>query len=446
MFSKSTCLLWGSNKRYVVTRILVMFCICATGVFRLVAILNHLNSPEISTNTDSCQLYLMARAFSENDSPYQPIPLMREKYLGITKDGTNPHPSPYPPLAPLLLSVFVNKMDIVTFDRIWILSSVLALYLSLFVLLKRYQTSRSRTSWFTSAFALAILLAFSSTLHADIFFGQMNCHLLLLLVCVWNSLRNDRNLLAGILLGISLALKPLHFLLFVFLLLKRNWSTLLTSVMVAALLTVLSFLVIGGWEPFLDYLKKTSEVSNLWMSSVFNLSLPFLLARTAHRGSFAITQIDSGDNLIKQIAYPEAPSALLIVGSVGMGLLILTFCVSAILKEKSTDLRYFKFALLSVLFLPVSWSHYALTAIPLGILFLARLTSVSAKWKTLLLGLLLFGIIFIEFQALMLYWAGLNDFTFITPNVPFIAYMGFQTSLLLSLAAVCIPWEVVVKK
>ncbi|MCA0146416.1 glycosyltransferase family 87 protein [Blastococcus sp. LR1] len=106
-----------------------------------------------------------------------------------------------------------------------------------------------------SPMAAGLLLGLSLTppLTQTLMFGNLNNSLLLALGagCLL-ALRDDRRALAGVLLGLSLALKPLLVLVLVIPLLRRQWATVAWALALPAVLNVIGFLVTPFREDFLE--------------------------------------------------------------------------------------------------------------------------------------------------------------------------------------------------
>jgi alpha-1,2-mannosyltransferase len=82
---------------------------------------------------------------------------------------------------------------------------------------------------------------------AHLFWGQLQLPLLLLLLLCWLFLRRGRDLAAGTLLGVAIALKIYPLLLLAPLLIQRRWRAAGAALLAASVILVLSFLAIG-WE------------------------------------------------------------------------------------------------------------------------------------------------------------------------------------------------------
>jgi alpha-1,2-mannosyltransferase len=108
---------------------------------------------------------------------------------------------------------------------------------------------------------LAALINFPPVL-VHMTWGQIQLPLLLLLTLAWLCLRRDRPIAAGVLIGLTIALKLFPLLLLLPLLIQRRWRCVAAALGTAALVLGLSFAVVG-WDQTLFYLTKVlPEVSS----------------------------------------------------------------------------------------------------------------------------------------------------------------------------------------
>ncbi|GAB2919354.1 arabinofuranan 3-O-arabinosyltransferase [Rhodococcus aerolatus] len=101
----------------------------------------------------------------------------------------------------------------------------------------------------------AVVLGFALTesLTLTLLFGNLNNTLLLALGAGFLLAETRRRwVLAGVLLGIALAIKPLFVLLLLIPLLRRGWSTIAWAVAIPAVANVVGFLLVPARQDFLD--------------------------------------------------------------------------------------------------------------------------------------------------------------------------------------------------
>jgi hypothetical protein len=90
------------------------------------------------------------------------------------------------------------------------------------------------------------LIAFTPVL-SHFFWGQTQLQLLLLLVISWMLLRRDRDISAGAVLGVAIAIKIFPLLLFAPLFARRKWRCLIAATLSAAAVLALSYSIVG-WD------------------------------------------------------------------------------------------------------------------------------------------------------------------------------------------------------
>jgi hypothetical protein len=93
---------------------------------------------------------------------------------------------------------------------------------------------------------LGELVAFTPVL-SHFFWGQTQLQLLLLLVFSWMFLRRDRDIPAGIVLGIAIAIKIFPLLLFVPLFARGRWRCLIAATLSAGAILAVSYTLVG-WD------------------------------------------------------------------------------------------------------------------------------------------------------------------------------------------------------
>jgi hypothetical protein len=150
----------------------------------------------------------------------------------------------YPPPIALLLLPLQNY--VITW-WVWAAISLLAWIGALALLLRELSAqlhARIPLAWWP--LLLGELIAFTPVL-SHFFWGQTQLQLLLLLVISWMFLRRDRDISAGIMLGITIAIKIFPLLLFVPLFAQRRWRCLIAATLTAAAVLAISYTIVG-WD------------------------------------------------------------------------------------------------------------------------------------------------------------------------------------------------------
>jgi alpha-1,2-mannosyltransferase len=153
----------------------------------------------------------------------------------------------YPPLLAFLL------LPMPTYQVAWwcwATFSIICWLVALSLLLRELSDDiRQKVSVVWWPVLLAALINFPPVL-SHLFWGQLQLLLLLMLVGSWLCLRRERNVAAGVLLGLVIALKIFPALLIVPLLVQRRWRCVAAAAFTATLALTLSFAAVGwdqGW-------------------------------------------------------------------------------------------------------------------------------------------------------------------------------------------------------
>ncbi|HJZ50320.1 MAG TPA: glycosyltransferase family 87 protein, partial [Roseiflexaceae bacterium] len=148
-----------------------------------------------------------------------------------------------PPIALLLLPL----PDYLTTWWVWALISLLCWAGALALLLRELSGDlRERVPPIWWPLLLGELVAFTPVL-SHFFWGQTQLQLLLLLTVSWMFLRRGRDVPAGLVLGIAIAVKIFPLLLFAPLLARRRWRCLAAATLSAGLILIGSYAAVG-WD------------------------------------------------------------------------------------------------------------------------------------------------------------------------------------------------------
>ena len=172
------------------------------------------------------------------------LPLYRLDF-NLMRDGA--YQFIYPPLLAFLL------LPMPTYQVAWwcwAAFSIICWVLALALLLRELSGDiRPRVSVVWLPVLLAALINFPPVL-SHLFWGQLQLLLLLILVGSWLCLRRERDVAAGVLLGLAIALKIFPALLLVPLLAQRRWRCIAIAAFTAIGVLMLSFAAVGwdqGW-------------------------------------------------------------------------------------------------------------------------------------------------------------------------------------------------------
>lgn len=174
-----------------------------------------------------------------------------------------------PPLLTVLLVPFA-WLDALTAYRVFMVATLLLVVAAVLAVTRELRLSRTAT-----ALALLAVLA-SSPLHGTLVLGQIYPLLLAGLVAGWIAERRGRPVLAAVLYGVTVALKPSLAPILLLLAVQRRWVPLRAGVAAAAVATLAGVLVAGP-SSGVEWLR--IAFSEPVPDTVDNASLPGLAVR-----------------------------------------------------------------------------------------------------------------------------------------------------------------------
>jgi hypothetical protein len=167
--------------------------------------------------------------------------------------------------------------------------------------------------------------------------GQSGLLIGTLLVCGWYLLRKDRQLVAGVLIGLATALKLYPGLLFIYFLLRYRRALIAGIVTVLILCIICGFVM--GWQVFFEYLDSVPYVSRIYGGNPLNYSLLALLRKNSLDTSF--------QQYVIIACFPIGYLAWLVIHRLNQ-------------HRENLDIEYSAFVALMLLLPPTTWSHYLL--------------------------------------------------------------------------------------
>ncbi len=366
-----TNLFQSKARMMVVLRYILVGLVVLMGLARLRIILLLLGSPTTYQERDVLQEYLMAKALVSGVNPYLPLDELAQMFIG--KFSFLPHPAPYPPfiaiLSTPLLLFCVNNVIIV-----WFIIEVVCLIAISGMLTILW---RGRVDWVRAIFILFLLLTWYAVM-VDLLFGQLTILLTTLLLAALLALRKDNKILAGVLIGLSVAIKMFTWPLIIYFALKKDWRTLLSSSLTAIGLNLMA-LIVMGIGPIMDYyLRVTIQVSAIYHSFLKNYSLWSIGYRL-----FAGTEPVGGD-YISAPPLVNLPKLAPLV-SAGLAAAFLLAGLIWAMRSKDRDIAFSIIVCVIVAISPISWDHYyVMIIISLAILLLNLSNHSFPTWPTIL--------------------------------------------------------------
>ena len=207
---------------------------------------------------DFAHLYLGALAVQREKNPYDGV-VMRQlaSLCGIKR--MNPYV--YPPLTAVLFMPFA-QLGYRQAQLTWFLINHLLLILSLWLLLRMWDSQDRWLAWGGGAIVLASFYRITRTLTA----GQLNILLLFLIALAFELERRGLRIPAGLVMGAAAVIKVYPALFILYYIGKGNWKAF--TAMLLAVIVLLAFSVIlTGLEASLDYFHVIREMrygSSTW--------------------------------------------------------------------------------------------------------------------------------------------------------------------------------------
>ncbi|MGE0128861.1 MAG: glycosyltransferase family 87 protein [Blastocatellales bacterium] len=307
-------------------------------------------APSAVYRKDFISPYLMAKAIQSDVNPYLPLPELAARWLPDLPHGIFPHPTPHTP-ALGLLSLPLAPLDYRTAALIWLLCQVGCL-VACVALLQRWWGAPPRAGLTVGA---ACMILNWPPVVEDLWLGQINLLLLVLLLLAWLALREGKEILGGAMLGSLLALKLMAWPLLIFLALRRRWRgvAMAGAVMIATHLAAIAALGFGCVRDY--YLKVGPLATSIYRAYDANLSAWAFGWRLFANVNSPISTGIVAPGLARWSMY-AAPLAVLMLG------------LWLALRAKQFDTAFGALVCASLLVNPVAWTHYlVMGAIPMAI-------------------------------------------------------------------------------
>jgi len=197
-------------------------------------------------------------------------------------------------------------------------------------------------------------------IYMDLYLGQVMIPILLLLTLTWLALKSEKDFLAGVLLGIVIAIKLYAWPIALFLLIKGRWRAPVAAVAVFIAANGLMTLLVGTSTILDYYFRVGGAVLAEYIHDPFNFS--------AWSVGFRYAGIAGGGVAV---------------------LTLLSFALALALRSKDFDTGFMVMLAASTILQPISWIHYVVTLLP-AFCFIAnrrefRVSDLTLSWVLILL-------------------------------------------------------------
>jgi hypothetical protein len=276
---------------------------------------------------------------------------------------TEPWAQAHPAGMTLLLALFVPWLHVRTIMLLFVLVSLVALIGTVRILRKGLGVPESQRLFLALTLGILGWFPFWMVLRN----GQITFVLTFLVALALYFLQRERNVAAGVCLGVATGLKLFPGLLLVYLLIRKRkafWPGALTA---GALLTASFGLM--GWHNTLDYLRVTRFVQDYYRS---------------YRANLSMLAVFTGIAPLQHVA--RIAGAIFFVGMLGLLAWTVTRKSNGAAGSVTLNLEYAMFVALLPVLSPVSWDNYlVLLVVPVFVLISClRTGSVFAgnRWWT----------------------------------------------------------------
>lgn len=317
-------------------------------------------SPELLCFRDFQQDHLQARAVRMGFHPLLPTNELARRFTDGGCGDRFSHGSPHFP-GQFLLTFPLSYLGAQGSAIAWLCVSVVC-FLAVGVLISQ---TVSRFVGHQIGWLVPLVVISTRLVWSDLFLGQSGGVVLLLGLVAVMSFTRERFITAGMLLGLSLAIKPLLWPFALFALLKRQFSLVVAACLAWCFVQMISIPFLGLDTLWRIYFEVGPKVGKIYQFQGNNLSLVSLVSRS-------VVALDAIVPLSSELSSQFSPD---VAGRIGL-LVGGVICLSVVLASVRVRRRNLGLAMalcVSPIALPVGWSHYfSLLIIPLYLIMLGR--------------------------------------------------------------------------
>ncbi len=300
---------------------------------------------------DFIQEYLLARAALSGVMPYLPIPDLARQFIGPLPNDVFPHPTPHPPPV-AILALPLGLLDYQQAAAVWFIFEIVCVCIAVCLILSWLGIDVRLGTVLPGTLAIFLWTPFLE----ELVLGQLMVLLLVLLWLSWQTLRVERSLWGGVLLGMAVSLKLIGWPIVLFLALRKNWRAVSAAIATVAVTNGLAALLMGYKTVLYYYLKVGGIVSSLYHAHMSNFSL-WSVGRRLFEGT--------GSPIMAGAEAPPILASPLLTSGVSLLLPLLLVLVGVILayRARNFDIAFAILVCVSILVNPVAWNHYLILAV-----------------------------------------------------------------------------------
>jgi alpha-1,2-mannosyltransferase len=320
--------------------------------------------------------WLSARNYFRGVAVYEQraVSIRRHAADGPVGGPSNGDVNPHPPTS-ILLGLPFARLRYPDAFAAWNLASLAALLASIAVLMRGRQIPWDAPR----LLRVYALILTCGPMNANVYQGQLNAFLLLLLVGVWAADRTRRRSLAGMLLGAATVIKLFPGLLIVHFALLRRWRTVATTLATIVGLTAITAAVLG-FDAYGDFLRGGVTTPWQWRSAWWNLSILAFWSKLFD----PVPQVGVRPG-IGGVAPLVQSAAIARVGFAASVATLLALLVSCTLKARAAseheEIALSLWVVAGLLMSPVLWPHYlVILLLPVFVLWTTLPRTGLARW------------------------------------------------------------------
>lgn len=330
--------------------IIVLIAICLGFTFSLYSIPVKLKL-QCQQSFDFYKFYMSAKHFWEGTDIYKLVPLGPLSQIlganyGVTGESCNErmlHPNLNSPFFTLCMAP-LGLLDFVPAFWVWTILSICCAIVAA-AIIANILSKESGDLVIISGMCLVLFAYYPS--YINILLGQSSFFLLILIVTAWFSSRDANDSVAGITLGLAMALKSFVGIFLIIFLVRRRWRLVLWLISVFLLCNLISFLILG-LASYKNFLFKMGDMR--WYAGSWNASFTGFLTRIFG---------GSGNNSL--LPFPRIAHALSAITFLGYVLFLIWMAWPRLKEEEPID-RFdliFSLAIVGMLLIsPYGWVYY----------------------------------------------------------------------------------------
>lgn len=324
---------------------------------------------------DFFQEWASARNYYVGLPIYAPHEVTLPLYLGEHKAPDDPlfiNVNAHPPSSVLLALPF-GKLDYAVAFLLWNELSLIIFGVSIWLVLRELKINVSLRTFLL----ILVLLALCHPLWSHVHQGQLSIPVAILVTLCWLLDRSDRPWLAGVALGVAIAVKLFPGFLILPFALRRRWAAVISGLSCFVLVTVLTVAILGV-DTYWNYVCDVLPTIGRYSGACHNLSLCGVWNKLLVPEPHWMPVIFASNT--------RHPFAAFCGNAVTVGIVVLLVSLLVLRAKDDIDLAFGASIVAMLLVSPITWDHYLiLLVLPIALLW-QRLPRSGIAWPMFLFG------------------------------------------------------------